>query len=1249
MTNENFASQCKRQERIFVLNFSKILFLIFIFISVFSLAASQAFADVAVDGNHFPDKNFREIVSADFDSDHDGTLTDAELDSVTEMNLSNKNISRLNGIEYFTKLEVLSCDQNNLTNIDLSKNTALVSLNCNWNYLTRLDVSNSPNLSTLAMDYNDISVLNVSNTALTSLRITNSFQHNDSVIITGIYARDCTNLEQVRINNSDYNFRIDNLDLSGCTSLTKFYMNGRDGVWVYIKNLNLSGCTALVNLGSSYNSSLEELQLESLDLSGCTALVSLDVSKNNLTQLDVSGCTALEYLDCSQNKLTMLDLTNNTALTSVTCANQNPESQKITVSGSTYKFDFSSLIPSANIPQIAADSVHAYTSEGSMIETQYSGGVATFAFIPAEIEYEFATGFGDVNISVTFKATTGGGSGGITVKAPVILTTTLDDGISGIGCVRELYATGTPVPTWALASGTLPDGLVLDESGIISGTPTSTGTFEFTVTATNTAGTATKTLTLTIGESKINSAPEITSSNSALAKGTVGSEYGCYVSATGARPVIWAVISRDSGLGWLNIDSDGQLTGTPTESGDFNFTVQAQNAVGIASKDLTLTVSAAPEKTRPTILTSELEPGMVGKNYGLQLMASGTPSVKWSITKGKLPKGVELSSRGGFSGIIPKAGKVTFTVKAENEYGSYSKIFTLQSYVAPNIDLSSFKDAKVWKKYTGIFRTKPTATKPLTWELEGDLPPGLTFDASKGKITGTASKNGAFPLRIKACNPADEDVKIFTFNSVADLPKFTLGSLPKGTDGKSYKAAVKTTGTKTITYSLEGYLPDGLNFDEATGTISGTPDGYCDNRKIKITASNMAGKVSKEYYLTIKGVAPKFTTKSLADGMINSAYSVSVDVAGTKPVTVTQTGLPKGLEFNADESSITGTPTESGTFSVVLTASNPVKTVTKKYKLNIVSPPVFNNVTLTDATAGTSYNATFTASGTKKITYSISDGSLPTGMKLNASSGKLNGKPTAAGTFAFTVTAANPYGSASKEFSLTVKAVEPTITTSSIKKGKVGQSYSVTFKVSKQTTAPVIWTIDEELPGGLDFNSNTGILSGTPTAAYNGNITVRAANSAKSVSKTFSLTITGTSTKSSTALPESSESLTATPQDVKDVQRIFIGNPRKISDVKNLKILENYKIAAVLPEIFVTESGLYDFDTEISEDIETGAELIWLACPQNAESSDDDEIAEFYDSDGKEILTIPENHKITVGAWFNENVIYAPVIAVKKE
>ena len=85
-----------------------------------------------------------------------------------------------------------------------------------------------------------------------------------------------------------------------------------------------------------------------------------------------------------------------------------------------------------------------------------------------------------------------------------------------------------------------------------------------------------------------------------------------------------------------------------------------------------------------------------------------------------------------------------------------------------------------------------------------------------------------------------------------------------------------------------------------------------------------------------------------------------------------------------------------------------------------------------------------------------------------------------------------------------------------------------------------------------------------------------------------------------------------------------------------------------MPEITVSESNMYDFEVEIAQEIETGEKLFWFALPQNREKNDDDEIAEFYDTDGNEITETPENHKILISVWLNSDDVYAPVIAVKE-
>ena len=236
----------------------------------------HASADVEVNATNFPDVVFRSWVLQHVAEG--GVLTEEAISSVEYIRLDHELISSLQGIEHFTALVYLYCDHNQLTSLDVSKNTKLTSLYCNYNQLTNLNVSGCTALTSLDCKYNQLTNLNVSGcTALTSL--------------------DC-NCNQLT-----------NLNVSGCTALTSLDCSSNQ-----LTSLDVSKNTALTRLSCHSN------KLTSLDVSKNTKLTSLYCYSNQLTSLYVSKNTALAYLDCSSNQLTSLDVSNNTALKELRCS-----------------------------------------------------------------------------------------------------------------------------------------------------------------------------------------------------------------------------------------------------------------------------------------------------------------------------------------------------------------------------------------------------------------------------------------------------------------------------------------------------------------------------------------------------------------------------------------------------------------------------------------------------------------------------------------------------------------------------------------------------------------------------------------------------------------------------------------------------------------------------------------------------------------------------------------------------------------
>ena len=207
-----------------------------------------------------PDPNFEQaLIDLGYDNAPiNGSVPTANISEVTLLEVSDKNISSLDGIEAFTALNYLYCPNNQLTSLDVTNNTALIQLNCSGNQLIFLDVSQNTTLTDLVCNTNQLTSLNISqNTALTDLAC------------------------------------VDN----------------------QLTSLDLSNNAALTYLEFQTN------QLTTLDVSQNTNLTFLNCINNQLTSLDVSNNTALTYLTCRFNQLTSLDVSQNNSLTALDCIN----------------------------------------------------------------------------------------------------------------------------------------------------------------------------------------------------------------------------------------------------------------------------------------------------------------------------------------------------------------------------------------------------------------------------------------------------------------------------------------------------------------------------------------------------------------------------------------------------------------------------------------------------------------------------------------------------------------------------------------------------------------------------------------------------------------------------------------------------------------------------------------------------------------------------------------------------------------
>ena len=287
-----------------------ILFVSFIFSSSFVFAQKT----------YVPDDKFEQaLIALGYDTTLDDSVLTANISGVTELDVSKREISDLTGIEDFAALGYLMCYSNQLTSLDMSKNTVLYALWCSDNQLTSLDVSKNTALTGLWCDGNQLTSLDVTkNTVL--VRFWCSYNQ-----LTSLDVSKNTSLTSLLCTSN----QLTSLDVSKNTALMTLRCNSNQLTSLDVsKNTTLyaldCGSNQLTSLDVSKNTVLEYLgcysnQLTSLDVSKNTALTDLDCGSNQLTSLDVTNNTALEYLDCNNNQLTSLDVRKNTALKELRC------------------------------------------------------------------------------------------------------------------------------------------------------------------------------------------------------------------------------------------------------------------------------------------------------------------------------------------------------------------------------------------------------------------------------------------------------------------------------------------------------------------------------------------------------------------------------------------------------------------------------------------------------------------------------------------------------------------------------------------------------------------------------------------------------------------------------------------------------------------------------------------------------------------------------------------------------------------
>ncbi|MFN7976198.1 MAG: putative Ig domain-containing protein [Acidobacteriota bacterium] len=257
------------------------------------------------------------------------------------------------------------------------------------------------------------------------------------------------------------------------------------------------------------------------------------------------------------------------------------------------------------------------------------------------------------------------------------------------------------------------------------------------------------------------------------------------------------------------------------------------------------------------------------------------------------------------------------------------------------------------------------------------------------------------------------------------------------------------------------------------------------------------------------GGCPTITVNpaSLPNGTVGTPYSQTMTAnGGTAPYTFTISSgaLPTGLSLNAGTGVISGTPTTAGTYNFTVRATDAAACIGQRAYVVVISgncPTItLSPAALPSGNVGTPYSQTVTASGgTAPYTYSVSAGTLPTGLALNAGSGVISGTPSATGTFNFTITATDVNScTGSQGYAVVINPAgcgTITLSPGTLPGGSVGIPYNQTITASGGTAPYTFAVTAGALPTGLAMSAG-GVISGTPTAAGTFSFTVTATDNA---------------------------------------------------------------------------------------------------------------------------------------------------------
>ena len=773
------------------------------------------------------------------------------------------------------------------------------------------------------------------------------------------------------------------------------------------------------------------------------------------------------------------------------------------------------LSPSITITTTGATGIGAVTGLPAGLTANWTNNTITISGTP--------TASGTFNYTIPLS----GGCGTINATGTIIVVATntaAAPSASPTICVNtQLSPNITINTTGATGIGTatgLPNGITASWNNnqiTISGTPTASGTFNYSIPLTGGCGTvnATGTITVVASNTAAAPAPRTTCVNVALSPNIT--------IATGGATGIGTATGLPNGLTATWSNNTITISGTPTATGTFSYSIPLTGGCGTVSATGSITVNAtntaaAPSANPSICINAPMSPTVTIATTGATGIgtATGLPNgltATWSnntITISGTPTAagtfnytIPLS---GGCGTVNATGTITVLINTVSN-ASANPSLCVNTALTQNITFTTTGATGIGTA-TGLPNGVSASWNNNTITISGTPTAAGTFNYTIPLTGGCGTVNATGTITVVASNTAAAPAPRTTCVNVALSPNITITT-----------AGATGIGTPTG-------LPAGLNaaWNNNTITISGTPTAT-GTFSYSIPLTGGCGTVSATGSITVNPVNTAAAPSANPSVCINAPMSPTVTIATTGATGIgTPTGLPTGVTATWNNNTITigGTPTVAGTFNYSIPLTGGCGTVSATGTITVL----INTVTNASATPSLCVNTTLSPDVTFTTTGATGIGmptGLPAGMSANWNNNTItiSGTPTATGTFNYSIPLTGGCGTVNATGTITVVASN---TAAAPAPRTLCINTSLTPAITIATTGATGIGTPSGLPAGVNatWSNNIITISGTPTASGTFNYTIPLTGGCGTVSATGTITVNPVNTA---AAPSANPSL----------------------------------------------------------------------------------------------------------------------------